>query len=216
VVVADISGVTSDGAPPPAVGRFVRAVRRAYDALRQDMRRRWDRDLPFEELLFDRWERARSLGFGDGASIYHSSLVYGDVRVGEHTWIGPYTLLDGTHRLTIGSYCSISAGVSIYTHDTVQWALSRGQAARDGAPVSIGDCTYVGAQSVIARGVAIGDHVVVGACSFVNRDIPPWSVAAGVPCRRIGRVEEQNGRFTLVYDTDREGPPGANRETSSS
>jgi acetyltransferase-like isoleucine patch superfamily enzyme len=208
--------VTSEPGLPPAIGRIVRAVRRTYDVLREETRRRWSRDLPFEELLFDRWERARSLGFGDGASIYHSSLVYGDVRVGEHTWIGPYTLLDGTHGLSIGSYCSISAGVSIYTHDTVQWALSRGQAAREGAAVSIGDCTYVGAQAVIARGVAIGDHVVVGACSFVNRDIPPWSVAAGVPCRRIGRVEEQNGRFTLVYDAGRDRPHDAARGRSSS
>jgi acetyltransferase-like isoleucine patch superfamily enzyme len=156
-----------------------------------------------EELLFDRWERARSLGFGEGASIYHSSLVYGDVRVGERTWIGPHTLLDGTFGLTIGSFCSISAGVSLYTHDTVQWALSGGRAAAEGAPVSVGDCSYLGAQTVVARGVTIGDHVVVGAGSFVNRDIPPWTVAAGVPCRPIGRIEQAGDRFNLVYDEPR-------------
>jgi acetyltransferase-like isoleucine patch superfamily enzyme len=180
--------------------RVVRVVRRVYEALRQETRRKWNRDLPFEELLFDRWERARSLGFGEGTSVYHSSLVYGEVEVGKHTWIGPYTLLDGAHRLTIGSFCSISAGVSIYTHDTVQWALSGGRAAHEGAPVSIGDCTYIGAQSVVSRGVTIGDHVVVGACSFVNRDIPPWTIAAGVPCRPIGRVVEEDGRFQLIYN----------------
>ncbi len=100
-----------------------------YAHLRAETHARWDRDLPFDELLFDRWERARSLGFGEGASIYHSALVYGDVVVGPSTWIGPFTLLDGSGGLRIGRNCSISAGVHIYSHDTVKWALSGGALA---------------------------------------------------------------------------------------
>lgn len=165
------------------------------------MSARWQRDLPFEELLFDRWERARSLGFGEGASIYHNSYVYGDVKVGRHTWIGPYTLLDGSGGLTIGDYCSISAGVHIYTHDTVRWALSGGTAAYERAPVRIGNCCHIGAQTVIAKGVTIGDHCVIGACSFVNRDIPPYTIAFGVPCRPAGRVEiDSQGQVRLVVN----------------
>ncbi len=186
--------------------RLLSALRQLYDILRTEKREKWKRDLPFEELLFDRWERARSLGFGEGSSIYHSSLVYGDVRVGEKTWIGPNTLLDGTHGLTIGSFCSISAGVNIYSHDTVQWALSSGQSPAEGAPVRVGDCTYIGSQAVVARGVTIGDHVVIGACSFVNSNIPSWTVAAGVPCRPIGRVELRDGRYTLLYDDRKPAP----------
>jgi acetyltransferase-like isoleucine patch superfamily enzyme len=188
-----------------ADGRLGAALRTLYERLRAAMRAKWKRDLPLTELLFDRWERARSLGFGEGSSIYHSSLVYGDVRVGGHTWIGPNTLLDGSHGLTIGDHCSISAGVSIYTHDTVQRALSGGVAPVEGAPVSIGSCTYIGAQSVIRRGVSIGDHVVIGASSFVNRDIPSWTVAAGVPCRPIGRIESRGERYELIYDETRQG-----------
>lgn len=99
-----------------------------YELLRNEMRRRWNRDLPLEELLFDRWERARLLGFGEGTSIYHNSYVYRDVEVGKQTWIGPFTLFDGGGGLVIGDYCSISSGVQIYTHDTVKWAVSSGQA----------------------------------------------------------------------------------------
>lgn len=165
------------------------------------MSARWQRDLPFDELLFDRWERARSLGFGEGTSIYHNSYVYGEVKVGKHTWIGPYTLLDGSGGLTIGDYCSISAGVHIYTHDTVRWALSGGKAAYERAPVAIGDCCHIGAQTVIAKGVTIGDHCVIGACSFVNRDVPPYTVAFGIPCRPAGRVEVgPSGEVTLHLD----------------
>ena len=177
-------------------------LREMYDQLRADMKTRWRRDLPLEELLFDRSERARVLGFGDGTSIYHNSYVYGDVHVGNNTWIGPFTMLDGSGGLVIGDSCSISAGVQIYTHDTVEWALSGGRADADRAPVAIGNNCYIGSQTVIAKGVTIGDHSVVGACSFVNRDIPPFTLAFGVPCRIVGSVVvTDDGHFVLQHDS---------------
>jgi acetyltransferase-like isoleucine patch superfamily enzyme len=175
----------------------------ALDArLRTDMRDRFNRDLPFEELVHDRWERARSLGFGDGTSVYASAYIYGDVRVGPNTWIGPLAVLDGSGgTLTIGSHCSISAGVHIYTHDTVRQSLSGGLADIDRGPVTIGDCCYIGAQVVIARGVTIGDHSVVGAGAFVNRDVAPYCIVAGTPARRIGAVEVgEDGEIRLTYE----------------
>lgn len=177
-------------------GRLVEVRER----LALEMRERWERDLPFDELLSNRWNRAEQLGFGPGASIYASSYVYGDVTVGADTWIGPYTVLDGSGGLSIGSTCSISAGVQIYTHDTVRWALSGGRADYDRAPVRIGDCCHVGGQTVVAKGVTVGDHCVVGACSFVNRDLPPFSIAVGAPCRVIGRVTVEDAHVELELD----------------
>jgi acetyltransferase-like isoleucine patch superfamily enzyme len=174
------------------------ALRELYERLRADTRSQRARDLPFEELLFDRWERARSLGFGEEASIYHNSYVYGDVKVGHKTWVGPYTLLDGSGGLTIGDFCSISSGVHIYTHDTVAWALSGGRAAYERAPVAIGNCCHIGSQTVITKGVTVGAHSVIGACSLLNRSLPPHSVAFGVPARVRGRVEiDGDGRVRL-------------------
>ena len=187
------------------IRRLVDQARQAYDVLGAAARERWDRDLPLEELIHDRWDRARTLGFGEGASIYHSSYVYGRVSVGAHTWIGPLTVLDGSGGLTIGDHCSISAGVMIYTHDTVKWALSGGRADYERAPVVIGNNCHIGSQVVIAKGVTIGDHCVVGACSFVNRDLPPYTVAYGVPCRVAGRVViAADGTVSTVLE---EGPP---------
>jgi acetyltransferase-like isoleucine patch superfamily enzyme len=175
--------------------------------LRDRVAERWRRDLPFEELVFDRFERAEKLGFGKGTSIYQSSLVFQDVQVGANTWIGPFTVLDGTGGLVIGDYCSISSGVQIYTHDSVKWAVSGGKAAYEHAPVHIGSCCYIGSQTVIAKGVTIGPHSIVGACSFVNRDLPPYTIAVGVPCRAIGHVRiGDDGEVTLAY-FDEQAPP---------
>ena len=164
-------------------------------------REHWNRSLPVIEVATDRWQRATSLGFGAGTSIYHLSYVYGDVSVGENTWIGPYTLLDGSGGLRIGSYCSISSGVHIYSHNTVKWALSAGNAPYERQATEIGDCCFLGPHSVIGMGVTIAPHCVVGAHSFDNRDGPEYSIIAGTPGRVIGKVEvATDGAVAFHYD----------------
>ena len=172
-----------------------------HQKLREEIKARWKRGLPFADELFDRWERAAFLGFGAGASLFDSSLVIGDVAVGEGTWIGPFTVLDGRGGLTIGRYCSIAAGAQLYSHDTVKWALTGGKASEECQPTTIGDCCYVGPMSIVSRSVAVGEHSVIGANSLVQRDVPPFSIAAGSPARIIGRVELiGDADVRLVYD----------------
>jgi len=156
--------------------------------LRDSIRRRWNRSLPLNEELSDRCERARYLGFGEGTSIYDSTIVIGNVRVGMNTWIGPFVVLDGSGELTIGSFCSISAGVHIYSHDTVAWAVSAGSMKYVRAPVTIGDCCYIGPHTIITKGVTIGSHAIIGANSVVNDDVAPWTMVAGSPAAVKGRV----------------------------
>lgn len=173
-----------------------------HQKLQEEFWSRWNRSLPFvEELLGDRarWDRARFLGFDEGASIYHNSYVYGDVKVGKNTWIGPLAILDGTGGLKIGSYCSISAGVQICTHDTVEWALTGGAAKHRFAPVSIGNCCFLGSLTVVGMGVRIGEHVLVGAHSFVNRSIPSNSIAVGCPAQVVGQIEILQDRVKFRY-----------------
>jgi galactoside O-acetyltransferase len=50
----------------------------------------------------------------------------------------------------------------------------------------IGDDVYVGANCTLMPDITIGEGAVIGAGSFVNRNIEPWSVNAGSPARKIG------------------------------
>jgi len=176
-----MNGMNSE--PDIEITKKIETLKKLYETLRVDMQNKFQRDLPLVELLFDRWERAETLGFGKGTSIYHSSYVYGDVIVGENTWIGPFTILDGTGSLKIGSFCSISAGVQIYTHDSVKWAITGGKVSYEHAPVRIGDRCYIGPNTVISKGVSIGDESIIGAGSLVLSDIPPKSKAWGCPAK---------------------------------
>ena len=183
------------------VSRLIDLLHKAHLETDEGLRAQFDRSLPFADGLFDRWERAKRLGFSKGASIYDSALVYGDVKVGENTWIGPYTILDGSGgKVSIGSFCSISGGVHIYTHDTVLWALSGGQLEKRTGSVGIGDCCYIASQCIIAPNVTIGRQCVVAANSFVNRDVHDRTIVGGNPARELGRVEGEGKAVRLVFN----------------
>ena len=106
---------------------LLKQLRALWVQSRRDLNEKWKRTLPFGDYVVDRWEKAKELGFGEGTSCYDSVVIIGDVKVGRDTWIGPFVVLDGSASLTVGSNCSISAGVQIYSHDSVKWATSGGQ-----------------------------------------------------------------------------------------
>jgi len=171
-----------------------------YREVDETLRQKWDRSFSFADGLFDRWERAERLGFGEGSSIYNSSLVYGDVKVGKNVWIGPYTLLDGSRGgITIGDYCSIATGVLIYTHDAVMYALSGGKIPYRGGPVTIGDCCFIASQSIITYGVTIGRKCLVAGNSLVNDDVPDRTVVGGTPAKPIGVVWGEGANTKIIW-----------------
>ena len=60
-----------------------------------------------------------------------------------------------------------------------------------GLPVTIGNDVWIGAGAIINPGVTIGDGVTIGAGAVVTKDIPPYTVAAGVPCRVIKHLRDR-------------------------
>lgn len=116
--------------------------------------------------------------------------VIGDPVIGEGTWIGAFTIIDGSGGLVIGQGCDVSSGVHIYTHSSARRCVS-GRAFNEveREPVRIGHRVFIGANAVINMGVTIGDEAVVGAGAVVTRDVPARTVVAGVPARPVATVE---------------------------
>ncbi len=116
--------------------------------------------------------------------------IIGEPEIGPGTWIGAFTLIDGSGGLEIGSGCDISSGVHIYTHSSARRCVSgRRFPEVERQPVKIGDRVFIGANAVVNMGVTIGDEAVVGAGAVVTRDVPARTIVGGVPARPIGEVD---------------------------
>ena len=175
-------------------------LQKLHQKLRKERLKDKKRVDPFSELIFDRWEKADFINAKKGTSVYHNNYIAGKVEIGKNTWVGPYTILDGSGgKLKIGDYCSISSGVQIYTHHTVKWSLTGGKIPSEKKSVSIGDNCYLGPFVVVNMGTKIGKCSVIGAHAFVNSDIPPFSIVYGVPAKVVGKIKINKGKITYSY-----------------
>ncbi len=102
--------------------------------------------------------------------IYDGSAVGDDVEIYNYG------------KVTIGSMTVISQGTYLCTgtHD-----YTRTDMELIWAPITIGDNAWVAAGAFVAPGVTIGSGAVIGARSVVTKDMPPWMVCAGNPCRPL-------------------------------
>ena len=130
---------------------------RCMEKRREDIRQKYNRVLPSGELIFNRFDKGRYLHCGEGSSVYDTSVVMGDVKIGDHVWVGPYTLLEGSSAsLTIGNYTTINTGAMVFTHDSTKYYVSGGKNPFVSGPVSIGSNTVIGTMAMIGCGVASG------------------------------------------------------------
>ena len=96
------------------------------------------------------------------------------------------------HKITIGARTMIGTGTIITDSDHHYIGGDPSCRRYAGIPpgtdadlVSIGDDVFIGARSIILRGVTVGNGATIGAGSVVTRDIPAGAVAAGNPCRQV-------------------------------
>jgi acetyltransferase-like isoleucine patch superfamily enzyme len=142
------------------------------------------------------------------------ALRDGRLEVGRHTLLEPGVWLTapGSARIRIGSGTFLNLGVMVAAYDLVEIGdhcmLANGCFVSDAAhrfddanrpvpwqgftskgPTRIGDNVWCGAHVVITSGVTVGERCVIGANSVVTEDIPPFSLAAGVPAKVLRRIE---------------------------
>lgn len=109
--------------------------------------------------------------------------------------VSPRTVTFGTepYLIKLGDYVRISGNVMFTTHDGGTWAFRHHERYKHVfkyGSISVGDYTFIGANSIILPGVKIGNNCVVGVGSVVTKDIPDNSVVGGVPAHIITSTEE--------------------------
>ena len=104
-------------------------------------------------------------------------------------------------RLVIGKFCSIACGakfiftsanhalgsLSTYPFPIFydEWALDAVNVTDNKGDIVVGNDVWIGYEAVILSGVTIGDGAIIGARAVVTKDVPPYTIVAGVPARPI-------------------------------
>jgi virginiamycin A acetyltransferase len=139
-----------------------------------------------------------NIHIAERCTIFQTTLS-GNISIGSNTTIwGPNIQILGINNpITIGSFCSIARDVSVqeYYHNykkTTTYYIGRNIFGNDienevlsKGPIIIGNDVWIGTGVQIMTGVTIGDGAVIGANSTVTHNVPPYSIAGGVPAKVI-------------------------------
>ena len=146
-----------------------------------------------------------------GVKLEKNNVICGgnymhNCRVGSHTYISGNDgggIVSGYHNVVIGRYCSLSNNIEIITASSHNknfvsvfpfysmphsfcFDKKKSREFTKINPVRVGHDVWIGSRAVILGGVGIGSGSIVGAGSVVTKDLPPYSIALGVPARITG------------------------------
>ena len=131
----------------------------------------------------------------DTCLFYHCMLSTcgGWIRIGNNCTVNSFAVLYGHGGLDIGGGVRISAHVVIVpmNHIFKNPAIPIWMQGETRKGIKIEDDVWIGAGAKILDGVTIGKGSVIGAGAVVTRDIPPYSVAVGVPAKVIKKRESK-------------------------
>ncbi len=120
---------------------------------------------------------------------------------GRHVFLGDgvyanfnLTLVDDA-PIYIGDRVLFGPNVTLATANHPILPELRAQAWQYNREIRIGNNVWIGAGAVVVPGVTIGDETVIGAGSVVTKDIPPYVVAVGNPCRVLREIGERDRKF---------------------
>ena len=130
-------------------------------------------------------EIGEHLFMADGVEIGRGGCTgpRSNVRIGNGVGIFENTIINPSESVEIGDNCGIGGDVMIWTHGA--WLdVTKGFPAEFG-PVKIGKDVWLPARSIVLPNVTIGNNVVIGINSIINRSLPDGCFAAGSPCKVI-------------------------------
>lgn len=113
----------------------------------------------------------------------------GDVLIGDFTRIGLHNTIIGP--VTIGNHVNLAQGVTItaLNHNFEDITLRIDQQGVSTNTVTISDDVWIGTNAVVLPGVTIGTHSVVAAGAVVTKEVPPYTIVAGVPAKVIKTIK---------------------------
>lgn len=108
-----------------------------------------------------------------------------DSKIGRFVHIGPDCIINNAE---VGQYSSIAPHVQIGGLEHPYWEFSTSTFLSDKSireKTIVGNDVWIGASAIIKSGIILGDGSVIGANSFVNKDVPPYAIVVGSPAKIV-------------------------------
>lgn len=132
------------------------------------------------------------ISVGDNVRIDDFCILSGNIMLGNNVHISAYCALYGAEEIEFKDYSGCSARTTIYSAmddfsgDYLIGPMNpKGATNVTGGKVTIGRFVQLGAHCVVFPNLAINEGSVVGALSMVKKDIPEWSIYAGIPAKKL-------------------------------
>ena len=130
----------------------------------------------------------------DCSAVVKSGIILDNLRgipgltIGKRAYLGPGVFLDLAAPITIEEEAVLAPQAMILTHGDVGDRMLSTYIKRREGPVILKKGCWIGARAVILPGITVGQGAVVGAGAVVSRDVPEFTVVAGVPAREIRKI----------------------------
>ena len=114
------------------------------------------------------------------------------LEIGENTRMSNVSIV-AAQRITIGHHVRLGSGAKIYdtdfhSLDPYERTATPERGIAKTKPIVISDYAFIGANSLVLKGVKIGKAAVIGAGSVVTKNVPDFEIWAGNPAKRIGSI----------------------------
>ncbi|MBD5487694.1 MAG: acyltransferase [Lachnospiraceae bacterium] len=149
---------------------------------------------------------SEKIKLGNHVRIDDFCILSGNIVIHDYVHISAYTSLFAGHsKIEVGSYCALSSRCAVYAEsddysgDSMVNPLVPAQFRHiQSEEVNIGNHVIVGTGGTILPGVSVGEGASVGAMSLIIRDIEPWTINVGIPCKKI----KERSRKLLEYEQE--------------
>ncbi|NES04238.1 MAG: acyltransferase [Okeania sp. SIO2F4] len=149
-----------------------------------------------------RLNKNSSIDIGDKVTLDKGVDIkanYQEIEIGDHSYLGPYTCLSGG-SIKIGKNCLIASHSGIYAnnHTFADPLVNIREQKSSFKGIVIEEDCWLGSGVRVVDGVKIGKGSVIGAGAVVTKDIPPYSVAVGVPAKVISKRDKTDKNIEEV------------------
>ena len=115
------------------------------------------------------------------------------LKIGSYSSIGNNTQIHCGKNVTIGDFVIISWDVNIIEYDY----HASGGGEPEVYPIIIENDVWIGARSIITKGVSIGKGAIIGAGSVVTKDVPSYTLVCGNPAKVIKKTSSWRGNYNI-------------------